>query len=270
MRKVLGKDSKPTKLDLSGKKKNKWQHSQAYSHLYYHSKLKAIVDEEYAEYCTSLPLDVEPEKIFTWRNRRVRELYENESDDVKAEVEELRNKSTPSTKEMKAVDDMLQEGLPFNVIQASMRKRSANTHTLSWTRKYIPYYRRLSALPHTVTTQMNEIAVQTGMMGLFVLAGQDPDSPEDIVIMVYAVSAVKTQAVTNLSILVSRLARLPKDRVSRILTVTLSVRYETLCLVLHTSAFVSYLPIRSHMVLANGVYDSRRQVIRRVLLLATT
>ena len=63
--------------------------SHAYSHLYYEKKLKQIITDDYADYLAALPLNEEGEKLFVFRNRRLRELYEAETDEVKAEVEAL-------------------------------------------------------------------------------------------------------------------------------------------------------------------------------------
>lgn len=109
------------KLDLSGRKKVKWQGYQAYSNLYYQSKLKNVVDEGYTDYCASLPLGENPESIFKWRNNKLRELYEAETDEVKAEVEVLRKKGG-SVKDLAELDAMLAEGLSGDAIRQAIRK----------------------------------------------------------------------------------------------------------------------------------------------------
>lgn len=119
----MSTELKPSKLDLSGRKRSKWQTCHAYSHLFYTSKLKAIIDKDYTDYCASLAPGAEPVKIITWRNQRIRELYAAETDDVKAQVEALCLKTKPSTSELKAVDDMMAEGLPAEQIQAAVRRK---------------------------------------------------------------------------------------------------------------------------------------------------
>lgn len=110
-----------TKLDLSGKKHPRWQLYQAYSHLYYKKKLRHLINDEYTVYLATLPTGIEPDKLFVFRNRRLRELYECESDDVKAEVEALRQKS-PSLKEERAVEDMMDEGMSETAVHDALRK----------------------------------------------------------------------------------------------------------------------------------------------------
>lgn len=64
---------------------------QAYSQLYYESKLKAIIDEKYKEHLETLP-ESERKKRFQFGNSLTKSMYEGESDKVKEEVERYRKK----------------------------------------------------------------------------------------------------------------------------------------------------------------------------------
>jgi hypothetical protein len=93
-------------LDLSAKKSKKPQDWQAYSHIYWDTKLKeAVADEWEVHKQTALDKAVAedtdepnfPENApFLFRNEVIRKLFREESDDVKAEVEKYRDKFTNS------------------------------------------------------------------------------------------------------------------------------------------------------------------------------
>lgn len=78
---------------LDQKRRQKLQATQAYSELYWKSKLKTIVE---ADWKTKLQNEPEiPKKTYlAFMNMRVREIYEAEPDVVKAEVEHYRNVET--------------------------------------------------------------------------------------------------------------------------------------------------------------------------------
>lgn len=98
------------RLDLSGKKKPKWQPYQAYSRLYWDTRLKDEIDPEYLPYVACVPLEGVAESLFAFRNRRLRERLANETEVVKAEVDTYRGKPM-SRKEEQELDDMLKNGL---------------------------------------------------------------------------------------------------------------------------------------------------------------
>jgi hypothetical protein len=108
-------------LNLSGRKNPKWQLSQAYSHLYYATKLWQLINDEYATYLATLPEDMLPEKLFVFHNWHVRELYDLETKEVKAEVEALQQKS-PSLKEAQVTDAMMHEGMSEDAVHMALRK----------------------------------------------------------------------------------------------------------------------------------------------------
>ena len=64
---------------------------QAYSQLYYESKLKPIVEKNYKEHLENVPSD-EQKTAFAFRTAEIKRLLEAESEDVKREVEEYRKK----------------------------------------------------------------------------------------------------------------------------------------------------------------------------------
>jgi hypothetical protein len=64
---------------------------QAYQNKFYNTKLRPKVEEAWNEYLKQVPEGQKPKKtLFEIRNQVVRELYENETDEVKQEVEEHR------------------------------------------------------------------------------------------------------------------------------------------------------------------------------------
>ena len=99
----------------------KWQPVQAFLHLYYHS-LKDQLTEEYTVYCALLPVGQEPEALLSWRNQRLKELYDKAEHDVKAAVDKLRA-GDASVADIKAVEGLLAEGLLADDILKSVCKR---------------------------------------------------------------------------------------------------------------------------------------------------
>lgn len=79
---------------LDQKRRQKLQATQAYSELYWKSKLKTIVE---ADWKTKLQNEPEiPKKTYlAFMNMRVREIYEAKPDVVKAEVEHYRSVEEP-------------------------------------------------------------------------------------------------------------------------------------------------------------------------------
>lgn len=108
------------KLDLSGKTKPKWQAYQAYSYLYYDTRLRAVIVPEYTTYLAGLAEETKPESLFMFRNRRLRELLELEPDDVKSAVEEFRQKS-PTLKDQETLERMMGEGLSEAAAKEAVR-----------------------------------------------------------------------------------------------------------------------------------------------------
>ena len=108
---VLKDKGHQQKLDLSGKKRSPWQPYQAYSHLYYEKKgLKAQIHSKYKMYLTELLPDTKGETLFSFTNRRLHEMLEVESEDVKAIVEITRQKGV-TAKEDEALKKMLETGM---------------------------------------------------------------------------------------------------------------------------------------------------------------
>jgi len=67
------------------------QPTQAYSRLYYNSKLKEIVNKEYKEHTDNTPKD-QQEKCIAFAAKLVEKLLNEETDEVKAKVEAYRKK----------------------------------------------------------------------------------------------------------------------------------------------------------------------------------
>jgi hypothetical protein len=64
---------------------------QAYSHLYYESKLKTIIEERYKEHLEVVPTK-DQQSAFVFRTAETKALFDAETDEVKQEVEEYRQK----------------------------------------------------------------------------------------------------------------------------------------------------------------------------------
>jgi hypothetical protein len=110
------------RLDLTGKKPRRWQPYQAYSRLYYTTKLRPIIAAGYLEYLIALPAGEEPDSQFKYRNRQLRLMLEEETDEVKAEVAELCEK-TVSMREEAEVEEMLNENITKDEARSALRKK---------------------------------------------------------------------------------------------------------------------------------------------------
>lgn len=64
--------------------------TQAYSLLKYETKLKPIVEEQWEEYVARYPDMDKKKEALRFRNRITKECYDNETDEVKAEVDRRR------------------------------------------------------------------------------------------------------------------------------------------------------------------------------------
>lgn len=76
----------------------------AYQRLYYETKLKAIVDEDY-ERIMDDPSIVNKPKAVAHRNALVQQLLKNESKEVKDEVEKYRNAAPQTDYDIYVLDD---------------------------------------------------------------------------------------------------------------------------------------------------------------------
>jgi hypothetical protein len=116
-------EGKSKLLDLSGKTVRRWQPYQAYSHLYYKTKLRSIITDAYIEYREGLSDDKEPDSLFKFRNRELQSMLENETSEVKAEVVELCERSV-TMKEEAEVEALLSEHLSEPEVKEALRKKS--------------------------------------------------------------------------------------------------------------------------------------------------
>ena len=102
-------------LNLIGKKGRKRQVTQTYSPLYYELKLKDIIAERWDAYTSDIgkegakSLSTSPPLWFC--NKLTKELYDEESDKVKKEVEKVRGEESGAVKEGDNEDDINEQEL---------------------------------------------------------------------------------------------------------------------------------------------------------------
>lgn len=113
---------RPKRLDLTGKKPKRWQPYQAYSRLYYAMRLRSIIAAEYLEYLATVPDGEEPYSQFKHRNRQLRLMLEEETDEVKAEVAAM-CEAAVSIKEEAEVEEMLGENVTEDEAKSALRKK---------------------------------------------------------------------------------------------------------------------------------------------------
>jgi hypothetical protein len=172
-----------TFLDLTKRVKRQKSDWQTYSTLYYHSKLKSIIAERWkAKYEDEHPdrdpsSQVIPGPTLAYRNEQIRLLYQDESEAVKQEVEA---KMKEEDNDQDAVDEGEgdrgidpEEGK--QIVRLRAYQRSANTVTaekLTETQhKYT--FRARDSIPMTVSSMLEQVKEQTGLIGTVMFAGPD-------------------------------------------------------------------------------------------------
>jgi hypothetical protein len=182
-RNTLSGEGKTKVLDLSGKKGKRWQPYQAYSRLYYEKKLRQCIWDSYIEYIAELPHGNKPDSTFKYRNRELRVLLENETSEVKAEVEALCERSV-SVKEQAELDKLMDDNLNEEDVKKLLRKRSASKH-LSKDDIDLQAYRKIQALPSSMMTILDEVLRQCGFIGTLLVGGPNPDVPDRVMSMIF-------------------------------------------------------------------------------------
>lgn len=106
----------------SQKKRQKLQPVQAYSALYYKSKWKAVIQDEWNEKLKIEPTLTKADAL-VYRNSRMKDNFDEESDEVKAEVEHYRNAdSADETSYLLPGEDALDEKEQSRLIAARERQ----------------------------------------------------------------------------------------------------------------------------------------------------
>lgn len=93
---------------------------QAYSKLYHKSKLKAIIDEKFKEYQQNT--EGEQKSRFAFATSLTKQMLDNESEEVKQEVEAYRKQLLEDNK-IKLEDDDENEGLVDDEAQLRMNQK---------------------------------------------------------------------------------------------------------------------------------------------------
>ena len=84
--------------DDAKKPKQKLQCEQAFSVMFYESDIKSVIEKEWAEKLEAEPeLKEKPGGLLAYRNMRIRQMYKDSTDAVKAAVEEFRKNKSGST-----------------------------------------------------------------------------------------------------------------------------------------------------------------------------
>ena len=94
-------------IKLQKNQKKKLPAWQAYQALYYEKKLKPLVDEAYKRRTENLPEGTKPKARLAIIGEIAREQLENETPEVKAEVEEYRTNSKDEEVEDLSIDERM-------------------------------------------------------------------------------------------------------------------------------------------------------------------
>ncbi|KAN0107118.1 hypothetical protein V8E52_010478 [Russula decolorans] len=150
-------------LNLIKRQTRKLSSAQAYSRIYYEKMLKPLVEAEWTRHIASNPgIERKPGEFLRHRNIVIREIYNAETDEVKAEVEKRHEDGLFSEDEDFELDD--NDG-----IDAVERQR----HT-----KAVNYHRKC-----TLEGALKEIEKECGFVGFIVVGGPEPKCASDLMIM---------------------------------------------------------------------------------------
>lgn len=171
-------------LDLSGKKTKKLPTWQAYSKLFYDTKIKDQVRRRWKAYYLSKnpgfdPIaNPTPPPPLKFLNMVTKELYEQESAEVKDEVERSRVTDGRSTSVVADADgeDELSTKEQEKKTKALNYQKCVYTHLSA---SFLPASdvspcSGIDALHHTMTNVLDEIYTQTGLVGMAIFAGPEP------------------------------------------------------------------------------------------------
>jgi hypothetical protein len=161
-------------LDLSGvhKKKKKLSLTQAYTKLYWKSKVEAIVNKRWKDKWTSENPDktgTVPTPTISFRNEVVRALYAKESPEVTEEVIAYRDET--------AEDTDSEEDSKLDA-EALMRKKEVKGIQVSRICLYMSCaylsFSAIDAIPITLDRALEEVYKQTGLIGSAFFIGPEP------------------------------------------------------------------------------------------------
>ena len=125
-------ESRAKVIDLTGKKSRKLHITQAYSRIYYENKLKAIINDRWLTHLKSHPDDASKTgPPLAFRNKIVRELYEAESAEVKAEV--VRQRDEGFSDDENEDDEDVEDG---DKAELKRRANAASFQRCVFTRSY--------------------------------------------------------------------------------------------------------------------------------------
>ena len=154
------------KINVKSKTLRAWQ---AYQSLYYQTKLKPIVDAAYKAYLETVPPDTKPEKTcFAIMNQVVQKAFAEEMEEVKAEVEEYRQK----VKEVSEVDtDNQDRDGHNNNYQKYDFDQQSNDYQLIDTHHF---HRAIDRFPQTLAAMGKSFVEQTGWNLTCIAGGPNP------------------------------------------------------------------------------------------------
>jgi hypothetical protein len=102
---MTGRGTRKKPLNLTKRLSRKLSVTQAYSRLYYEKKLKAIVDARWARHLTENPTGHGRGEALRLRNAVIKELFDAETEEVKADVKKKREEGSFSDEDIESDDD---------------------------------------------------------------------------------------------------------------------------------------------------------------------
>jgi hypothetical protein len=174
-------------LDFREKKTKKKSACQAYSALYYDSKVKPVVTERWnkilSEATSTMTTGDNPAKALpksapiAFCNQVTAEMFKEESDDVKAEVEKFRNGGGANENDEIKVDaDEIERVAKAKAIQKSVNHGLIQLKSGELTQCDSAQ----NALPSTMVRVLSQIEREAGMIGCVVFIGPEPQRGGDL------------------------------------------------------------------------------------------
>jgi hypothetical protein len=170
-----------------GKKSRKLHITQAYSRLYYEDKLKAIINEHWLTHLKSHPEDASKKgSTLAFRNKIVKELYDAEPAEVKAEVKKRRDEGFSDGDDEDGDDDANVDKVEQKrKAKAVSFQRYATLLTTCSIFSPMSVHSAQDRLALTMTRMLEQVEKECGMVGMVLLGGPEPRQGGKVVVVRY-------------------------------------------------------------------------------------
>lgn len=177
-------------LNLKEKKTRKLQPVQAYSRLYYDDPtrgIKATIAQRWAQHVVEIPEDATRQgPPLHFRNKILTELYNQESDEIKAKVDACRTHGFPDSDDSDSdVDSDVESDINDEEVERRAKASAYQRYALTLHTHIILTHRRSAqnSVPRTMTFMLEQLEKETGLVGTILLGGPEPKRGGKILVM---------------------------------------------------------------------------------------